>query len=159
MPLVVGAPAGAPLPGTPAAKLLEELQAEKDEAEAQKQAALIEQGVIPDPTEETPPPPPDDIPPEDASAEMPPEAGAAKAVDDLALWERKALRTFKARGRAAVGFKSESIDPDDHARISEALKAAHDVAAVKAAFRGIDGLIERELDGALVWAQEAMEKE
>lgn len=58
-----------------------------------------------------------------------------KAIDDLSLWERKAIKAFKARGKAVVGFESDAIDPADHARISAALGAADSIPAIKAAFK------------------------
>jgi HK97 family phage portal protein len=157
--LVAEVAKGTPLPGTPAAKLLEDLQAEKDEAEAQEQAKLIEQGVIPDPTEEPPleeGAPVEELPPEAAKAVQARMDAVLDGAHDLELWERKALKALKARGKAAVGFESDAIDPEEHARITEALRAAQTPAEVKAAFKGIDGLIEQHLAGALDWAQEAM---
>lgn len=156
---------GAPLPGTPAAKLLEDLQAEKDEAAAQEQVKQIEAGIIPDPTEE-PPPPPDGMgaeqPPVEGQPPAPPEAVAGKAIDDLELWERKALKDIKAKGRVYRAFESSSIDPDEHARISTALKAAQTAQDVRSAFKaddgGVDGLIAEHLAGAMDWAKEAMDE-
>jgi HK97 family phage portal protein len=176
---------GAPIPGTPAAKLLEDLQAKKDaaDAEAQAQAAAdaIAAGDMPDPNEA---PPEGELPPDDQGAEAMPDAveGApASPAPDEALpmksliermgdqaltdfiseemdrWERKAIKAFKARGKAAVGFESDAIDPDDHARISDALKAAQDVAAVKAAFKkdAVDTLLDSVDADARAWAEEA----
>lgn len=146
---------GTPLPGTPAAKLLEDLQAEKDEEEAQKQAELVAQGLAPDPMVA------DDgsAPPDDPNAPPPPpEEGApppVKAIDDMELWERKALKSFRRTGKAGVGFESSSIDPDEHERISTALKAADSPAAIKAAFKGVDGLLDSVDAEARQWAEEA----
>lgn len=151
---------GAPLPGTPAALLLEDLQAKKDEEQAKELAAQVEAGVIPDPSAPPEETAPEDMPPEEAPIEgepaAPPEAAAGKAVNDLELWERKALKRFKATGKAAVGFESDVIEPDEHERISAALKAAQDVQAIKAAFRGIDGLLDSVDADARAWAEEAM---
>src|SRR5258707_10144318 len=173
--LVAEVAKGAPLPGTPAALLLEDLQAKKDEAEAQKVAEQVASGAIPDPN--APPEPPSEagggaVPPPEAGVVPPPPAEGAppvpetKAVPlmplfpiarttmgdnpsfetdsppwtdhsptDLMLWERKALKAFKAKGRASVGFESDAIDPADHARITQALKAAQDIPAIKAPFK------------------------
>lgn len=152
---------GAPLPGTPAAKLLEDAQAKQAEEEAQKQAAAVEAGDIPDPNA----PPPDDgtAPPDDGSAPaegedaMPVDEGPIKAAHDLKRWEVKALHDLKSKGRVYRSFASPYIAPDEHARISAALKAAQTPAAVKAAFKGLDGRIEAELPGAVAWAKEAMD--
>ncbi len=139
---------GAPLPGTPAALLLEDLQAEKDEAAAQEAAAQVEAGEIPDPTLETEAPqasPDGSGATEGTSLEaeaMPIEEAPIKAVDDLALWETKALHDFKRRGRVYRSFVSDSISENDHLRISSALKAADSIQAVKAAFRD-EGVVDR----------------
>ena len=163
---------GAPLPGTPAALLLEDQQKKKDEQQAKDLAAQVEAGTIPDPNAPPPAPTPADLPdnqdanaapPADGSA--PPEDGSGtapadmptKAIDDLDLWQRKAIKSFKARGKAAVSFASDSIDPEEHRRISAALKAAGDVAAIKAAFKrdAIDKLIDSVDADARSWADEA----
>lgn len=167
---------GAPLPGTPAAKLLEDLQAEKDEQAAQEQVRQIEAGIIPDPTE-TPPPSPDGVPPEDAPAGAPPAAapppvGAAKSAiqsdwewnDEQAerekkQWMTKALRDIERKGRVYRPFESGFIPIPEHARISTALKAAQTAQDVREAFKasdGVDGLIAAHLAGAVDWAKEAM---
>ncbi len=148
---------GAPFPGTPAALMLEELQAEKDEQAAQEAAAQVEAGEIPDPTLEEAPiegePLSDDIAPEEEMIEEAP----IKAIDDLDRWERKALKSFKARGKAAVAFESDVIDPDEHEAISAALKAAQSVQEVKAAFKrsAVDTLLDSVDDEARAWAEEA----
>lgn len=148
--LVAEVTKGAPLPGTPAAKMLEDLQAEKDEEEAQEQVRQIEAGAIPDPTEE----PAGGMPVEDT----PPDAMPVKAV--MELWERKALRDMKAKGRVYRTFESDAIDPEEHARISAALKAAQTAQEVKAAFKAdVDALIDANSAGAIAWAQEAMDGE
>lgn len=157
---------GAPLPGTPAALLLEDLQAKKDEEAAQQQAALVEQGLVPNPNEPPPEeiPAPEGVPPEqgsdmaEAEAPAPLQAAAGKAVSDLELWERKALKRFKATGRAAVGFDSDVIDAAEHEYISAALKAAQDVQAIKAAFKkrdAVDTLLDSVDADARAWADEA----
>lgn len=162
---------GAPLPGTPAALLLDELQAEKDEEEAQKQAALVEQGLAPDPTlegegpapEEAAPAPGEDAPP--AEEEMPVKGFVsadwewqdAQAVEEKRKWEAKALRDFKAKGRVYRAFTSGFISIPEHARISAALEGAASIAAIKAAFKGTDALIDAHSAGAVDWAKEAME--
>ncbi len=151
--LVAEVTKGAPLPGTPAALMLEDLQAEKDEAAAQEAAAQVEAGEIPDPTLEEPLP--DDIAPEE---EMPIEAAPVKAVDDLALWETKALHDFKRRGRVYRSFISDTIDADEHAAISAALKVAQSVQEVKAAFKksAVDALLDSVDKDARAWAEEAI---
>ncbi len=87
--LVAEVAKGAPLPGTPAALLLEDLQAKKDEAAAQEAAAQVEAGTIPDPN--APPEAPQALPEGPGSTEaMPPESeampveegGAIKAQSD-----------------------------------------------------------------------------
>ncbi len=155
--LVAEVAKGAPLPGTPAALLLEDLQAEKDEAAAQEAARQVESGEIPDPSLEEAPvegePLPDDIAPEEA----PIEAVPVKAIDDLALWETKALHDFKRRGRVYRAFVSDTIDADEHERISAALKAAESVLEVKAAFKrdAVDTLLDSVDKDARAWAEEA----
>jgi HK97 family phage portal protein len=226
MMLVAEITKGAPLPGTPAALLLEDLQAEKDEAAAQALAAQADSngGTVPGEEEEAPaePPPPIlgyhieqgvvsrnearerlSLPPEDetksqnlrnlqamlAVAKMatdmgidlkvaaslvgldiptpepkptppmpfggggpippkedgtgappPPEEGAppvaeAKAVDDLELWERKALKSFRRFKKADVSFDTNTVSLPEQVRIHEALKGADSIPAIKAAFR------------------------
>jgi HK97 family phage portal protein len=126
---------GAPLPGTPAAKLLEDLQAEKDEQAAQEQVKQIEAGIIPDPTEE-PPPSPDGMGAEQPPvAGQPPEAAPMKAVDDLELWERKALKSLKRFKKADVTFDTNAVSLPEQVRIHEALKAAVTAQDVRDAFK------------------------
>jgi len=164
MMLVAEIAKGAPLPGTPAAKLLEDAQAKKDEEAAQQQAALVEQGLAPDPNAPPEPPPPDDgtqpsrgVAREEDAAMV--DEAPIKAAHDLKRWEVKALHDLKSKGRVYRSFTSPYIDPDEHARISVALSGAQTPAAVKAAFKGLDGRIEAELPGAVVWAKEAMKKD
>ena len=78
-------------------------------------------------------------------------------IDDLELWQRKALKAFRAKGRAAVAFESSTIGPDEHTRISAALKAAGDVAAIKAAFKrdALDKMLDSVDSEARAWAEEA----
>ena len=181
--LVAEVTKGAPLPGTPAALMLEELQAEKDEQAAQEAAAAVEAGEIPDPTLEEPiegEPLPDDIAPEEAmpmegvkALEQSIRAMERNAIDamgqsvdaimmgdperDLVLWETKALHDFKRRGRVYRSFVSDTIDADEHERISAALKAAQSVQEVKAAFKNesvVDRIIAaggKEGDEIQVW--------
>lgn len=165
--LVAEVTKGAPLPGTPAAKMLEDLQAEKDEEEAQEQAELVEQGIIPDPTEE----PAVGMPVEDAPPDVMPVKSAvisdwewndAQAAEEMKRWEAKALRDMKTKGRVYRGFESGFIPIPEHARISAALKVAQTAQEVKAAFKAafkadVDALIDANIDGAIAWAQEAMD--
>lgn len=65
-------------------------------------------------------------------AEVEPEVVEAKA--DLARWERKALKSLKTRGRAAVSFESTAIDADIAAEITTALKSAATAEEVRDAF-------------------------
>ena len=158
---------GAPLPGTPAALMLEDLQAAKDEQAAQDAAAAVEAGDMPDPNEE---PPIDETMPPDTQGEAaasdvgsaeaspaPEEAMPLKAIDDLDRWERKALKRLKATGKALVGFESDAIDPDDHARITAALTHATTQSEVKAAFKqdATDKLLDSVDADARAWAEEA----
>ena len=90
---------------------------------------------------------------------MPAEEAPVKAVDDLALWETKALHDFKRRGRVYRAFVSDTIDADEYARISVALKDAQSVQEVKAAFKkrdAVDTLLDSVDDEAKKWAEEAM---
>ncbi len=159
---------GAPLPGTPAQKLLDDAQAAKDEADAQAAAAEMEAaGETELPEEEPPPetaPAEGELPPEEAGVappETPPEglseALATKAVDAMVLWERKALHDFKARGRVYRPFQSDAISDDDYARIDAALKAATTQQEVKAAFKrdAVDTLLDSVDADARRWAEEA----
>ena len=148
---------GVPFPGTPAAKMLEDLQAEKDEQAAQDAAAAVEAGEIPDPTLEEAPiedePLPDDIAPEEAMVDEAP----IKAASDLKRWEVKALHDLKSKGRVYRTFTSAYIDPDEHEAIRMALKAAQTVAEVKAAFKrsAVDTLLDSVDSDARAWAEEA----
>jgi HK97 family phage portal protein len=147
---------GAPLPGTPAAQELEDLQAEKDEAAAQEAAAAVESGEAEMPEEEAAldengEPLPDDIAPEEAAPmeeEMP-----MKAIDDLALWERKALKSFKRFRKADVAFETNAIPLPDQVEIHAALKAADSPDAIKAAFRGVDALLASVDADARRWVE------
>lgn len=183
MMLVAEIAKGAPLPGTPAAKLLEEAQAAKEEAEADKQVAAIEAGEMEEPgVEGDGEPLPDGIAPEEEA--MPVKSVFFKdlleehkasgdpylnedpsrintiltqqfATDDLKRWEAKALHDFKAKGRVWREFNSDTIPPDDMALIRVLLKDAQTAQEVKAAFRGVD--IDAHAAEAVQWAQEAME--
>ena len=178
---------GAPFPGTPAARMLEEMQAEKDEQAAQAAAASVEAGEIPDPTLEAPiegEPLPDDIAPEEEVSMVGVKAlersikdmersatdSMVQSVDalmmndpthDLALWETKALHDFKRRGRVYRSFISDTIDADEHAAISAALKVAESAQAVKAAFKrnAVDTLLDSVDADARKWADEATQDE
>jgi hypothetical protein len=55
---------------------------------------------------------------------------------------------------AAQPFESSAIDPDTHARITDALKAAQTVQEVKAAF-SVDALLDGVEDEARTWVEEA----
>jgi hypothetical protein len=80
----------------------------------------------------------------------------AKAAD-LDKWEAKALKRLKLKGRADAPFESAAIDPEAHARIHAALKAAQSVEAVKAAFVvDDDDTIDQE---AREWARKVLETE
>lgn len=147
---------GAPLPGTPAAKLLEDAQAKQAEEQAQQQAALVEQGLAPDPNA-APEPPDDGTVPAEGEDAMPVDEAPIKAAHDLKRWEVKALHDLKSKGRVYRSFASPYIAPDEHTRISAALRDATTPVAVKAAFKGLDARIEAELPGAVAWAKEAMD--
>lgn len=164
---------GAPTPGSEPAQEIEDQQAAKAEEEAQKQAALVENGQAELPPEEGAAPPP-----EAAGApvegEQPMEEGAVKSADwddlfassesqqwlgqkaaevkahpidpradDLRKWEAKALKSLKRFHKASVPFESLRIPLPDQERISAALKAAETVEEVKAAFKA------KEEDGTL----------
>jgi HK97 family phage portal protein len=160
--------AGAPLPGTPAALLLEELQAEKDEQAAQEAAAAVDAGVMLDPSleepalDETPPLAPE----EEVSVKAIPMSRAmvgdwewndAQAATEKRQWEAKALRDFVRKGRVYREFTSGFIPVPDYARIEAALKAADSVEAIKAAFKadGVDALLESVDAEARAWVEEA----
>ena len=121
---------GAPFPGTPAAKMLEDLQAEKDEQAAQEAAAQVEAGEIPDPTLEEAPlegePLPDDIVPmvEEAKAYPLEFINARLGGPPIYKWEL----------RAAKKDVDEEAMPVDDAPIKAAsdlkrweVKALHDL--------------------------------
>jgi HK97 family phage portal protein len=164
--LVAEIAAGTPLPGTPAAIMLEELQAEKDEAAAQEAAAAAEEAggleeELPDDAMLEDEPLPDDIAPEDEALmeEEAPIEDEFKALADLRAWETKALHDMKRKGRVYRTFESDVIDADEHARISAALADADSVEAVKAAFKrdAVDTLLDDVDADARAWAGEASE--
>ena len=63
--------------------------------------------------------------------------GAASPLqEDLAKWERKALKRVKAGRPAACAFESQYIPDEVAARIAEGLAGAETVEAVRAAFGG-----------------------
>jgi HK97 family phage portal protein len=68
----------------------------------------------------------------DAQLEAEMEEEGMKA--ELRRWERKALKAFKARGRAAVGFESDVIDADVAAEISTGLKSVSSAEGVRSVF-------------------------
>lgn len=84
-----------------------------------------------------PPPPkptnPDDPnpPPNDDTPQEPP----TKFIDDLTLWERKAVKRWKEKETAAVGFVSEYISPELKAWIADGLHHATSLDAVRDAFK------------------------
>ena len=98
--------------------------------------------------------PADDVPLDDAAPveDAPMDDAAPVKALDLARWERKALKAFKARGRAGVAFESAAIPADEHARITDALKAAQTAEDVRAAFEPGD-----EWEAAVQWAVEAQQ--
>jgi hypothetical protein len=128
----------------------------------------VEAGDIPDPNEE--PPVDETMPPDTQGEGATPDVGSAeaspapdeamppmKALDDLDRWERKAIKALKRTGKALVGFESDAIDDDEHDRITEALRIADSIAAVKAAFKqdATDKLLESVDADARSWAADA----
>jgi HK97 family phage portal protein len=84
-------------------------------------------------------------------------AGTAPTIDDtddLARWERKALKGLKRFRNPAQPFVSASIDAATHARISGALKVAQTAEEVKAAF-SVDALLDSVDAEARMWVEEA----
>lgn len=147
---------GAPLPATPAAQATEDYLTEQ-EAEAgvgteeapppEEVAPPVDEGaltggeVAPVPEEATM----EEVPVKtypikfmgrDGKAEDAWEMQVLPAIadTDLARWERKALKSLKRFHTAAVRFDSVAIAPDEHARISDALKTATTAEDVRAAF-------------------------
>ena len=55
--------------------------------------------------------------------------------EELAKWQRKALKAYKAGKSPAVKFESDIIPDEMHAEIEAALATAQDEDAIKAAFR------------------------
>jgi hypothetical protein len=82
----------------------------------------------------------------------PAEVDEVKAMD-RARWERKALRAFRDKGRAAVAFTPDALAPDEAERIRVALEAAQSVEAVKAAFKAEDDDVWSEAER---WARLAL---
>lgn len=70
--------------------------------------------------------------------------GTMDALGALKLWQRKALKRLKDGKSPAYDFRSEAIDPDEHALIYHALAHATTEDAVKAAFTPGEGLSEVE---------------
>ncbi len=60
---------------------------------------------------------------------------------------------------AAAPFASAAIPEAEHARITSALKAATTAAAVRAAFRSTDDVLDIVEPDALAWAKRVMEGE
>jgi len=73
------------------------------------------------------PPPNDDLPPN----QEPP----TKWVDDLTLWERKAVKRSKDNKAAAVGFVSEFIAPEVREWVMDGLRHATTLDEVRGAFK------------------------
>jgi hypothetical protein len=80
----------------------------------------------------------------------------SKSVGDLDRWQSKALKRLKDKGNAAAPFLSDAIPPEDHARITAALKAATTPADVRAAFDG-DAVFDAVEAEALAWAKKVLE--
>lgn len=85
-----------------------------------------------------PPPPPmptdpnnPNPPPNDDTPQEPP----TKWVDDLTLWERKAVKRSKDNKTAAVGFVSEFISPEVRAWVTDGLRHATTLDEVRDAFK------------------------
>ena len=55
--------------------------------------------------------------------------------EELAKWQRKALKAYKAGKSPAVKFESDIIPDEMHAEIDAALATAQDEEEIKAAFR------------------------
>jgi HK97 family phage portal protein len=138
------------IPGTPAAKLLEEAQPAEPEAEAL--------------------PPAESMPP----AELPVEEEAAPVVEDDAIveagkaldrrrWQTKALKALRDGRAPAVAFKAEYLSVDEGAGILESLKAAGSVEDVRAAFAvksadtRAEALLDATADEAMKWAKRVLE--
>lgn len=102
-----------------------------------------------------------DVPAEIEEAPDEEPADAPTKALHLRQWQTKALKAVKAGRSAAVSFESAAIPAGERARVLEALKAAQDAAAVKAAFAPedarADDLIDEVWSGAMKWAQQAME--
>lgn len=80
-----------------------------------------------------------------------------QAQEDMAKWQRKALKALKAGKPAAVEFVSDLIPADEHARITESLQGCTTEAEVKAVFisprttENMDGLKELVGELARLW--------
>jgi len=77
-----------------------------------------------------------------------------KAVD-LGKWEAKALKSFKRFHKADVSFETNAISLPEQVAIHDALKAADSTEAIKAAFRGVDALMQAVDADARRWVEEA----
>jgi len=146
-----------PLPGTPAS---EEAEAAIAAMEAAAEAEAPVEEVMP--ADDAGLPPAEESLPLDAETPPIEEGGTVpeegiKAAD-LARWERKALKALKARGKAAVGFESAAIAPEEAERISEALRAAQTPQDVRAAFKASDD-VDSVWDEATKWARLALRGE
>jgi hypothetical protein len=157
--------------------MLEELQAEKDEAAAQEAAAAaeeageLEEEELPEDAMLEDEPLPDDIAPEDEGLmedapledAMPVKSAIvsdwewqdAQAAEDMKRWQVKALHDFARKGRVYREFESGFIPIPEHARISAALAEADSVDAVKAAFKrdAVDTLLDDVDADARAWAE------
>jgi HK97 family phage portal protein len=148
---------GAPLPGTPAAQELEDIEAEKAEQAAQETAAQVAAGLIPDPN--APPELEDggaiegDVTEEEEAIDDEGAIVPMKAAD-LDRWERKALKSLRRFKRADVLFTSDAIPLPEQVAIHAALKSAQTAQEVKAAF-SVDALLESVDSDARKWVEEA----
>lgn len=123
---------GAPLPATPAQEETDEYLAEQEAELAPEEEASPEEAA----------PPPEEAPVEGGEVQpieegvaMPEEAPMKVAAIDLRRWEAKALKDITRKGRVYRSFDSVAIAPDEHARITAALKGAATVEEVKEAFK------------------------
>jgi hypothetical protein len=77
-------------------------------------------------------------------------------VEELKRWEAKALKSFKRFKRADVAFDTDAIPFPEQVRIHDALKVATDTASIKAAFKGVDALLDSvDAEARRKWVEEA----
>jgi HK97 family phage portal protein len=142
---------GTPIPATPASDDTEAaLSKMEDDAgiTTGAQDAAPEDGAAPEEAPE------DTAPPTAPMSD--PGSVFSKSVGDLDRWQSKALKRLKDKGNAAAPFLSDAIPPEDHARITAALKAATTPADVRAAFDG-DAVFDAVEAEALAWAKKVLE--